>query len=78
MIVGQRRLVVIMDPIADIHPRTDSTLALLLEAQGRGWELRYGELPDIWLRDGEAFGRLSSLRVWDDPSRWFERGERST
>jgi glutathione synthase len=48
MIVGQRRLVVIMDPIADIHPRTDSTLALLLEAQGRGWELRYGELPDIW------------------------------
>jgi glutathione synthase len=66
-----------MDPIAGIDPGKDSTLALLLEAQSRGWELLYGELPDIWLYDGEAFGRLASLRVRDDPSRWFERGERS-
>jgi glutathione synthase len=66
-----------MDTIADVNPGTDSTLALLLEAQSRGWRLLYGEIQDIWLRDGEAFGRLTRLRVADDPSSWFTFGDAS-
>ncbi len=54
--MSSRRLTVIMDPIESIKPHKDSSLALLLEAQGRGWEIFYGRLQDIWLRDGEAFG----------------------
>ena len=65
----------IMDPIESIKPAKDTTLALLLEAQRRGWGISYGRLEDIWLRDGEAFGRLTRLKVADDPAAWFELGE---
>ena len=64
-----------MDPIESIKPHKDSTLAMLLEAQTRGWEIHYGRLQDIWLRDGEAFGRLTRLRVSDDPAKWFDAGD---
>jgi glutathione synthase len=72
------RLVVVMDPIEAIKPAKDSTLALLLAAQARGWQLFYAEQKDLWLRDGIAFGRLAPLRVFDDPGTWFERGERQS
>jgi glutathione synthase len=63
-----------MDPIDSIKPRKDSTLAMLVEAQRRGWTLHHGTLDDIWLRDGEAFRRLTDPRVADDPERWFDLG----
>jgi glutathione synthase len=69
------RLVVVMDPIEAIKPAKDSTLAILLAAQARGWELFYAEQKDLYLRDGVAFGRLAPLKVIDDPKVWFTRGE---
>jgi glutathione synthase len=69
------RLVVVMDPIEAIKPAKDSTLAMLLAAQARGWELFYAEQKHLWLRDGVAQARLRALRVWDDPARWFDLGE---
>jgi glutathione synthase len=68
------RLVVIMDPIEAIKPAKDSTLAMLLAAQARGWELYYAEQRHLWLRDGVAQARLAPLTVRDDRLRWFERG----
>lgn len=67
-----RRLGVVMDPIASIKPYKDTTLALMLAAQKRGWELLYFELGDLWLRDGVAMGRARVLRVADDRKQWFE------
>jgi glutathione synthase len=69
------RLVVIMDPIGAIKPAKDSTLAILLAAQARGWELFYAELKDLWLRDGIAWGRLAPLKVMDDAASWFFLGQ---
>ena len=69
------RLAVVMDPIATIKPAADSTLAVLLQAQARGWQLHYAETHDLWLRDAEAFGRLTELQVADDPSDWFHLGD---
>jgi glutathione synthase len=68
------RLVVIMDPIEAIKPAKDSTLAILLAAQARGWQLFYAEQKDLWLRDGIACGRLAPLKVLDDLGSWFTRG----
>jgi glutathione synthase len=68
-------MAVIMDPIESIKPQKDSTLAMLLEAQYRGWNIHYGQLSDIWLRDGEAHGCLCQLNVSDDPVHWFVPGE---
>ncbi|MGF1577825.1 MAG: glutathione synthase [Gemmataceae bacterium] len=70
-----RKLAVIMDSIAAIKPQKDSTLAMLLEAQSRGWEIHYAEIDDIWLCEGEALGRLTGLKVADDPASWFEFGD---
>ncbi|MDP9088323.1 MAG: glutathione synthase [Pseudomonadota bacterium] len=69
------RLVVVMDPIGAIKPAKDSTLAILVAAQARGWELFYAELHDLWLRDGIAWGRLAPLKVSDDPSNWYSVSE---
>ena len=68
------RLVVVMDPIEAIKPAKDSTLAILLAAQARGWELLYAEQKDLYLRDGVAWGRLAPLQVFDDLRTWFTRG----
>ncbi|MGH8258609.1 MAG: glutathione synthase [Steroidobacteraceae bacterium] len=69
------RLAVVMDPIADIHYAKDSTLAMLLAAQARGFELLYLEQADLSLRDGRAFGRVRALAVRADPESWFTLGE---
>jgi glutathione synthase len=69
------RLVVVMDPIEAIKPAKDSTLAILLAAQARGWELFYAEQKDLYLRDGVAFGRLAPLKVFDDPKVWYARSD---
>jgi len=70
-----RTLGVVMDPIGSIHVKKDSTLAMLLAAQKRGWTIRYMELGDLFLRDGEALARMRTLRVMDDETHWFEFGD---
>jgi glutathione synthase len=68
------RLVVVMDPIETINPAKDSTLAILLAAQGRGWDVYYAEQRDLSLRDGVAWAHLTPLEVFDDLRTWFTRG----
>jgi glutathione synthase len=67
-----------MDPIASIKYAKDSTLAMLLAAQARGFELAYLEQGDLSLRDGRAFGRVRPLTVRPDPLSWFTLGEPRT
>jgi glutathione synthase len=70
-----KRLGVVMDPIGAINYAKDSTLALLLAAQARGFALAYLEMQDLLLRDGVPFGRLRALTVKADPKGWFSLGE---
>ena len=72
------RLAVVMDPIGQIKYAKDTTLALLLAAQARGWSLHYLEQPDLRLRDGVAEGRVRPLSVLADPQTWFTLGEAAT
>jgi glutathione synthase len=69
------RLGVVMDPIGAIKPYKDSTLAMMLAAQARGWQLSYLEQRHLWLRDGVAWGRLHPVTVRDDPNDWYTLGE---
>ncbi len=72
------RIGVVMDPIGSIHIKKDSTFAMLLEAQARGWSINYMELNDLLLRDGRPYGRVRSLRVRNDYEHWYEFGGEST
>ena len=71
----QISLGVVMDPITTINYHKDSTLAMLLAAQKRGWQLFYMEQGDLYLRDGIAQGRMRPLQVFADEHRWFQLGE---
>jgi glutathione synthase len=72
---ASRRLAVVMDPIADIKYAKDSTLAMLIAAQARGFELSYLEQRDLALRDGIACARVRPLAVHADPLAWATLGE---
>lgn len=68
----KRRLGVVMDPIGTIKPHKDSTLAMLIAAQRRGWTLHYMELADLFLANERAMGQMRPLVVQDDPADWFQ------
>lgn len=68
-------LLMLMDPIEAIHPRKDTSLALLLEAQRRGYPLHIALPGDLALRDGKPWARMTGLRVHDDPQHWFDKLE---
>ncbi|MDA8601623.1 glutathione synthase [Gammaproteobacteria bacterium] len=68
------KLGVVMDPIADINVKKDTTLAMLLAAQRRGWELYYMEQSDLSLDQGLARATVRRLSVEDNPESWYEVG----
>lgn len=68
-------LAIVMDPIEAIKIHKDSSFAMLLEAQRRGWTLYYLQLGDLYVRDGVAWGRAAELSVRDDAAGWFELAE---
>lgn len=66
------QLGIVMDPIGSIKVHKDSSFAMLLAAQNRGWQLLYMEQSDLYLRDGRVFAAMRQLRVKDDNDAWFE------
>ncbi len=65
------KLGVVMDPIQNINIKKDTSFAMLLEAQTRGWELYYMELNDLFLRDGRTFARMREVTVRRNEVRWY-------
>lgn len=72
------QLLVVMDPIEQIKFEKDTSLAMLLAAQARGWSLLYAELADLRLRDGVAEARARALSVRADGSDWHTLGAAQT
>lgn len=69
------RVGVLMDPIDRINFKKDSTLAMLLAAQARGWSLDYLEQRDLYSHAGETRARVRALEVFADPNGWHRLGE---
>lgn len=64
------KLGMVMDSIDHINIKKDTSFAMLLEAQSRGWELHYMELNDLFLRNGRAYARTRTLTVRRDVQQW--------
>lgn len=67
---------IVMDSIEDININKDSSFAMLLAAQNKGWELYYMELSDLYLDQGDAKASMSAIKVTRNPNGWFELSEK--
>lgn len=63
---------ILMDPIGDINIKKDSSFAMLLAAQNKGWNIFYIEMSDLFLDQGLARARVRKLSVVRDQNKWFE------
>jgi len=69
--MSRKRLGIVMDPIAAISPAKDSSLAMLLEAQRRDFDIHYFEQANLRIANGIAHGTSRQLAVRDDPEDWY-------
>lgn len=72
------KLGVIMDPISGINIKKDSTFAMLLAAQKRGWQLYYMEQGDLFVQQQQARATTHTFSVLDNKSKWFEFHQQQT
>ncbi|QOL25686.1 glutathione synthase [Thalassotalea sp. LPB0316] len=66
------KLGVVMDPIEHINVKKDSSLAMMLEAQKRGFELYYMQMKDLYLFQGEARAHVQIVSVANDVDNWYQ------
>jgi glutathione synthase len=71
------KLGVVMDPIESIIVKKDTTLAMLLAAQERGWVIHYMLQSDLYMDQGTAKASMQTLSVMDDEKQWFTLGSKS-
>lgn len=71
------RLGIVMDPIQSISYMKDTSLAMLMAAQERGWSISYMEQSDLYLKDGVAMGLMRELSVAWEEKNWYSLGKAS-
>ena len=64
-----------MDPIEQIKINKDSSFAMLLEAQSRGYHIYYMEMQDLYLKNGRAHATMAPLKVQKDTENWYQLGQ---
>ena len=67
-----------MDPIEAVDIAADSTFRIALEAQGRGHELFYYQVPDLVWDSGRVMATGWPLEVRNAPGNHFTLGPRET
>jgi len=66
------KLGIVMDPISSINIKKDSSFAMLLQAQKRGYQLHYMEMADLYLLEGQARASTKLLQVEQNQTKWYE------
>ncbi|MES0327720.1 MAG: glutathione synthase [Gammaproteobacteria bacterium] len=67
----QLKLGILMDPIESINTTKDSSFAMLLAAQKRGWSLYYMQQSDIYMLGANAMARAQRIKVTDNHENWY-------
>lgn len=73
-----RRIGIVMDPISAIHVKKDSSFAMLLAAQAKGWTIQYMEQQDLYLNQGNVMASMRDLQVTDSTDDWYQLGNSTT
>ncbi|MBL4820056.1 MAG: glutathione synthase [Gammaproteobacteria bacterium] len=69
------KLGIVMDPIESINVKKDTSLAMLLAAQERNWEIHYMLQSDLYMEGGISKAMMRGLTVRDDQQDWYTLGE---
>lgn len=69
------KLGIVMDPIDAIKIHKDTSFAMLLDAQARGYDLVYLEMGDLYLNNGKPMATMRSVTVQEDPNNWYQLGD---
>ncbi len=72
------KLGIVMDPISGINIKKDSSFAMLLAAQKRGWDIHYMEQKDLIINNDVPMANLQSLKVAENPQQWFTLSDART
>ncbi len=72
------RIAFIMDPIQNVLIDKDTTFAFMLEAQARGHDLWYLEMPDLFIDRARAMGRVRRIELRREPHNHFTFGKEQT
>ena len=62
---------VFMAPIESINPKKDSTLAMMLAAQARGWTVYCLQQSDLVITGGKVHARLTEVELRHDMHDWY-------
>ncbi|GAA4361126.1 glutathione synthase [Kangiella marina] len=65
-------VLVVMDSITSINTKKDTTFALMLEAQGRQWQVFYCQPKDLYLSEGHVFADCQRVTLEDNPNSWVQ------
>lgn len=71
----KRKIGIIMDPIESIKVKKDSSFAMMLAAQQKGWPIYYMQQNDLFLHDDKVFAKTQQLTLKDDPNNWFDKSQ---
>lgn len=69
------KLGIVMDPISQVNVKKDSSMAMMFEAQKRGYQLYYIEMKDLYLTQGQCRATTQQVKVYDDPEHWYDLAE---
>jgi len=64
-----------MDPISSVKVQKDSSMAMMLEAQQRGYEIFYIEMKDLYLSQGQCRANVQPVTVYDNTDHWYDLGD---
>lgn len=69
------RVLVVMDPIEHVNLKKDSTMAMLWAASRRGHTLGYVQQHDLYIDQGQAYGLIAPLQVFENTQQYYTLGD---
>lgn len=68
------KIAFVLDPLAELKPRKDSSIAMMREASRRGHEIYALGMADLFVQEGSVAARAVPLAVGEDDAAWRREG----
>jgi|TARA_R110002124_G_scaffold56209_3_gene158851 glutathione synthase len=76
MTAPRLKIGILIDPVHNIKPKKDTSLAIMLAAQNAGHDVFVMEQGDVFIENGHARGIVQGIEVFDDTAEWCKLSEK--